>query len=157
LAAAGVTINLPSKIREAQNATEAEPLPVDVVRSKVKLFSVEDDDANAASIDPYSLIISSWSELVRTFDDALQRLGVERRDWRGPSSLLLKLKKLGAISDGLYGASRDLLEIRNQVKRNGPGKFSGLGIDAKDAEIFASTAQSIAAAVDSWLKNNSHK
>lgn len=151
LEAAGVKLDLPAKIREAQTATQADIQPADAVQAGGVPIAVDDDEENAASIDPYSLIISSWSELVRTLDVALERASIQDRDWRGPGPLLQILRQQGALSEGLHEAARDLLDVRNQVKRNGPARFGSLGISSRDAERFAGSARTIKTAVGGWL------
>jgi len=152
LEAAGVKLDLPAKIREAQTATQAAPQPGDAAQVGVAPLAVDDDEENAASIDPYSLIVSSWSDLVQTLDAALERAGIQNRDWRGPGALLQTLRQQGALTDGLHEAARDLLDVRNQVKRNGPARFSNLGISSRDAERFAGSARTIKTAVDAWIQ-----
>lgn len=151
--AAGIKVDLTAKIRDAQNAAGAAPVPAPAAHMEPGPVAVDDDEENAASIDPYSLIISSWSGLVGALDAALERAGIEVRDWRGPVPLLNTLRQHGALNEGLLQAARDLLDVRNQVKRNGPSNFSRLGISSLDAERFAGSARTIKAAVDAWNNN----
>lgn len=153
LEAAGVKIDLPAKIREAQTAAQAALPAGDAAQVEAAALTVDDDDTNAASIDAYSLIVSSWSELVTVMDKALEALGVDQRDWRSPAGLLNTLRDRGVLSNGLHEATRDLLDVRNQVKRNGPDRFSKLGITARDAERFAGSARTIQTTVEAWLRD----
>jgi hypothetical protein len=144
-------LSIKRQISRAHSATEGAK-PVNVPAQEPGPLAV-DEEANEASIDSYSLIMASWSELASVFDQALKTAGVPRRDisWKAPARMLSLLQDKGILSDSLRDAAAELLDVRNQVRRNGAGRFSGLGITSNDAQQFYGSTRILRAVVEHWL------